>query len=690
MAETDIDEQQAGPEADGSGDARSTVLADRYRVLVGQPAAEFSTGTIQACNVADTVGSTAAFALLCQPDLPWRSREFEFLQRKPCPGLLPILASGIVPDSQGVERFAVVYRKPTSPAMVPRGTTVQPIPARTVVRIILPQLVTILAALAERSVVHRSIRADNLYAEESGHRSLVLGDCVMAPAGMDQPSVYEPLERALVPRDSRGEGSDSADLYAVGVTMAALVLGKTPGADQDQNTLLRSRVGIGSYRALIGDSKVELGALSTVLRGLLSDQPEDRWDLQTLATWIVESDKAVRPKSGTRTVHNPFNFDNVAYDHPMLLASAMARSPAAAMKVLSGPGLEPWVRNTLRDEKASTELLRLREQISDAKGKRGAAKLDQGEILALACRALDPTGPIRYRGISVMADAMGPHIAGAMAKQDGALQEDLKALLSSGFVTALSNSVAVEASHDKRQLSLLEKAQRWAKSDAFGFGLERCLYGFNAGLSCQSPLLTGKYVLSLKGLVACLENVALTRGPDVDLIDRHVAAFAASRTPRVTTDLAAMTDAKSTRAARDVAAVRVIAVLQQLSRQGKLPGLSVWAHHRLMRVIDSLHSATRRKQLAEKLGKATDQGNLGQMVRVLGFPDMALKDDEQRQNAARIFVRMKRRVADLQNGAKKRQKVAMARSLRLAFLASYFTLICSVGYLTVTYLRMFS
>ena len=264
----------------------------------------------------------------------------------------------------------------------------------------------------------------------------------------------------------------------------------------------------------------------------------------------------------------------------------------------------------------------------------------------------------------------------------------MKVLLSSGFVTALSNSVVVEESHDKRQLSLLEKSQRWAKSNALGFGLERCLYGFNAGLSCQSPLMTGKYVLSLKGLVMGLENVALTKGPDVDLIDRHIAAFAASRTPRVTTDLATMSDSKSTRAARDVAAVRVIAVLQQLGRHGKLPGLSVWAHHRLMRVIDSLHSATRRKQLAEMLGKATDQGSLGQMVKILGFPEMALKDDEQRQNAARIFVRMKRRVAQLQGGAKQRQTVAMARSLRLAFLASYVTLICSVGYLTVTYLRM--
>ena len=304
MAETDSNEQQAGPEADSSDSAKSTVLADRYRVLVGQPAADFSTATVQACNVADTVGTTAAFALLCQPDLPWRAREFEYLQRKPCPGLLPILASGVVPDSQGVERFAVVYRKPAAPAMVPRGMTVQPIPTRTVVRVILPQLVTILAALAERSVVHRSIRADNLYAEDSGHRGLVLGDCVMAPAGMDQPSVYEPLERALVPRDSRGEGSEITDLYAVGVTLAALVLGKTPGVDQDQNTLLRSRVSIGSYRALIGDSKVELGALSAVLRGLLCDQPEDRWDLQTLATWIVTRRRGRNPAVGRFTTRS--------------------------------------------------------------------------------------------------------------------------------------------------------------------------------------------------------------------------------------------------------------------------------------------------------------------------------------------------------------------------------------------------
>ncbi len=696
MAET-TEQKKATPTAEkptGKPTAKpagkATVLAERYRVLADQKVSGFSTDSVHACKVADTVGTTKAFALMCEPNLPWRAREFEFLQRKPCQGLLPILASGIVSDSQGQERFAIVYRHPDRPALVPRGKAVKPIPARTVVRVVLPQMVALLAALAERAVIHRAIRADNLFAEDANFRGLTLGDCVMSPAGMDQPSVYEPLERVLAPREGRGEGTEAADLYALGVTLLALVLGKTPGSDQDPNALLRARMSIGSFRALTGDNMAEAGGFSTVLRGLLCDQPEERWSLPTLATWIVESEKAARPKTANRSVHNPFQFENVAYDHPLLLADALARSPMAAMKVMAGPGLEPWVRNTLRDEKAAAELARLRDMVSAAKGKKESANLEESEILALLCRALDPTGPVRFRGVVAMADALGPYIAGIMAKQDHTTQDDLKTLLASGFINALCANGMAEETHDKRSLALLDKAQRWAKSDAMGLGLERCLYGFNTGLSCQSPVFAGKYVLSLKGLVNRLEKVAQEKGVDVELIDRHVAGFVASRTPRVVSQLAALSDAKSTKAARDVAAVQVLAMLQKIGSHGPLKGLAAWSHHRLKRVIEEFNSATRRKQVSEALGKATDKGDLGLMVRTIGFPASALKDEEQQQSAVRIYARLKKRVSDLRNGAEKRQKTAMARSLRLAFLASYATLICSMAYLAVVYLRMFA
>ena len=55
---------------------------------------------------------------------------------------------------------------------------------------------------------------------------IVIGENLTSPPGYDQPSIFEPIERAMSHPAGRGVGTSRDDIYAMGVTIGILVLGQ--------------------------------------------------------------------------------------------------------------------------------------------------------------------------------------------------------------------------------------------------------------------------------------------------------------------------------------------------------------------------------------------------------------------------------------------------------------------------------
>src|SRR3546814_20918129 len=78
-------------------------------------------------------------------------------------------------------------------------------------------LMPVFKELGGRNLTHRAIRASNLFFSDSARESVVLGECFSLPAGMAQPSIYEPVDAAMAMPEGRGQGVPADDYYSLGV-----------------------------------------------------------------------------------------------------------------------------------------------------------------------------------------------------------------------------------------------------------------------------------------------------------------------------------------------------------------------------------------------------------------------------------------------------------------------------------------
>src|SRR3546814_18227957 len=84
---------------------------------------------------------------------------------------------------------------------------------------------------------------------------------------MTQSAAYETIEAGMALPTARGEGTLSNDLYAVGVTLLALLTGRSPESDLTDEAVPAAKLTLGSYTALVRQARTPL-TMMAVPRGL--------------------------------------------------------------------------------------------------------------------------------------------------------------------------------------------------------------------------------------------------------------------------------------------------------------------------------------------------------------------------------------------------------------------------------------
>ena len=80
----------------------------------------------------------------------------------------------------------------------------------------------------------------------------------------------------------RGPGSLLDDTYAIGVTTLTLLTGQVPCQGMSNEEVLEAKLSKGSYAALAQQARITLTVMEA-LRGLLNDDPQERWTLKISA-----------------------------------------------------------------------------------------------------------------------------------------------------------------------------------------------------------------------------------------------------------------------------------------------------------------------------------------------------------------------------------------------------------------------
>ena len=244
-AET-IEVVNEGPPAGPPG-----VLRDRFLIRSNVPLPDLSTPNAEAYATEDRRDTKRSlYALICRPELPPRVNVMRALRGVSSLGLQQLVEWGPMTwPPLGRQCMTVVYERPVGKRVMPSmRSEIRRIDEYDITRKVIEPLVNAVKELRSRGITHRAVRPTNLYYMDEAGERLAIGDCATAPPAFDQPIVFETIESGMCNPIARGSGTYSDDLYALGVTLVFLLMGRNPVAHLDDDALLRAKIQSGQLQ----------------------------------------------------------------------------------------------------------------------------------------------------------------------------------------------------------------------------------------------------------------------------------------------------------------------------------------------------------------------------------------------------------------------------------------------------------
>jgi eukaryotic-like serine/threonine-protein kinase len=657
------------------------LVADRYRVRDDEPIPALDApGGVKAYNATDERGSPKAlFALICRNDLAARTDVLnQFSRFNRLPMTTPVRWGVVNWAPEKARRLAIIMHQPGGERILPRpDATMDPWREDRVIRTVMHPLMPIFKELGGRNLTHRSVRADNLFFADGTRESVVLGECFSGPPAMAQPAIYETIDSAMAMPEGRGYGSPADDFYALGVLILHLLCGGNPVPHLGEEEVIKAKISKGSYAAIVGDTRLSLPMVEA-LRGLLCDDPEERWTHEDLVLWLngrhLSPKQALLPPKAARM----FPFDGVDYNNAPALSNAMGRHWTEALKLIKDNELERWVRRSLSDDvhadtvKAATQA---------AAGIGGGGSTLEDRLLSRVLVALDAQAPLRYKQISVriqgFASAFAANYNNDERRQSFAemIQYKLPQLWIESQVKARADQVSFARSLDLVGLHL--------SKPRIGYGLERTLYALAPGWPCQSTLLKNDYVADLESLLPALERLAQQGRTEQVPIDRHIAGYISARM-KVAPDRAfSELTQEDNPIVFNIGVVRLLSDVQEAVGPARLPNLGVWCAKLLKPVTVTYRNRERREQMVSALRQLGAKGNLAALLRLADNPDRRLADEQGFRRAKAEYAALVEQMGWLRNGGLTRPAIVRtsareASSITAAVISAVAVLIITV------------
>ncbi len=607
---------------------------------------------------------TATYVLVCRPDMPGRTAEIDKVMAVDNASLSNILAAGYldIPECGG-GNFVLALERPAGGRLTgnSRGAH-EPFNEDVIREVVLPALLNALAALHEKRIVHRAIRPDNLFFTDSGHTQVVLGECISAPPGFDQPAAFEPIERAMALPVGRGDGKPACDMYALGVTLLSLLQGDIPRAEKHSD-LLHDRIDRGSY-ATLASAVLCTDAMRELLAGLLFDDPGMRWTIEDVRTWLGGRRSSPPVFRRSRSGMRPFLFLGRECYSPRAIAYGFSENVEAARLAVRDERLGNWLRRSYNDLDLSDAFFDI---LGDPVELAAGRVLVDDEMLAKVCLTFDPQGPVRFQGQAIMLDGFGPALSDAVLKGADDTVKTITDILVLGLpLWTLRGNVENTASQQFR--TAFRAFQGFARDTQPGTGIERCLYELDLGMLCQSPMVRSAVVQNLGDLVKALN--AMARGseqPKQRPVDVHIAAFVASRMPVNQQQKArAASDRAAAGSAQCIGDLALLAMIQKSAEVGPLRNLASWLASRLEPALHAYYSQARRKRIAATLKKAVSGGDLSSVLAVINDSRERIADRREYGAAASQYASVSNEIVRAQYALAMRQSLAVSSARRVA------------------------
>ncbi|MBB4265205.1 protein kinase family protein [Roseospira visakhapatnamensis] len=672
------------PGTEDRGEGPITTLKDRYAIFYENPLPTLDTSNAVAFIAEDKrQRGRSMFALVVTGTIPARPQVMKQLRSLRSPGLMSMLEWGVVEwPPESAMRLALIYERPMGGrVMRSLDETFPPLSDQQTAKMMLRPMVTALGELNNYGVTHRAIRPTNLFYADAGNTRMVLGDCASTMPALDQPAVFETIEMSMATPEGRGAGSYGDDYYAMGVTLLFLMIGRNPVAGVSDAELLKRKLNQGSYATLVADQRIPLNMIE-VLRGLLADDADQRWDFDTLDLWFNGRRMTPVQARPVNRAQRAFVFMNQEFLTTRHLAHAMATNwDKAAPMVLDGK-LEIWLRRGLENNQLADQLtmaIRTATAIAD-RTKRAVHDAALANVLI----ALDPQAPIRYRDFRAHVDGFGVALSVLMARGSDtrAVVEVILREVPKMWVGARDHYSPEYAQMDGMFKELREFLQDGRN---LGAGIERCLYEMNESQACLSPLLAHDVVLDIRDVLPALDRIGARMDAKTNPVDRHVAAFVAARFPKeIGPQLLALNDSDPKRSTLGM--LSLLAVLQWRLGPDSLHGLASWVGGLMGPIINSYQSRERRRRLEREVPRLVRKGSLPELYNLVDNAEERRADFDEFQRARAEWAMAQQQMRALEIGRAGADQSAERSGQKIAATASVGVAVVTVGFVLVSYL----
>lgn len=519
----------------------------------------------------------------------------------------------------------------------PRGGKVfhgKPIGDKLLRNLVLPNILGVFKAMHDESLSYRHLTPDRIYFLTETREEVLLLEAFSVPGGLEHPFSYEPIGRGMVDPVARGEGTDLDDYYALGMLIAHLMLGRDPIGGRSEQSFQQARMSQGSFAAVVSGSSIT-GAVSALLRGLLQDDAEQRWGYKDVMSWLNGELRSTTPANSGWILSQPVNFANRTLTDRRALAAALQNNPDAALSLYNRNTSTQWVAQICPGAEAHQALVNLLDYGSSTKRIDATANTSEA-LLARFCSLLDPTGPVRYRTVTLMADGLGPYFASSYLQGDKEKLGDLQSLMGGNVWHSLMDIRALMAGPES-QLDQMNSRVAWLRdARQVNDGLERALYALNEGLPCHSNEVGEAWATTPMQALRALDKRCLGSTEGIKLDDSDLLAFLAARAPGIRH--LALGISKLRVEAKDAMLLKMLGELHHIFGSPQLKGLCRLFQVRFKKRIGQLKSKTRRELLANKVAEATEYGNLYALSKLVNID--RLQDVDSRGYAkARLKVR---------------------------------------------------
>ena len=634
--------------------AKRISLRDRYEIAVDEPLPNFDNApavAYRARHIRDERRNL--IALVCDPKMPTRFDLINSLSRIDTPYFMNIRDWGIVdwpPEGRRCPVF--IYDRPDGERLMTSiDDTFEPMREEAIVEQFVNPVFQVLREFRDHEITHRAIRATNVYRSSSGKGRFVLGECVSAAPAIAQPMVYETIESCLCTVSGRGPGRLADDLYAVGVLILTLMTGRTPCKGMSEEQILEAKLAKGSYGALTHQSRISLTVMEA-LRGLLNDDPKERWTVEDLGMWANGRRASPIQQSVEARASRSFQFMKKDHYTCRELAQSMVNNWDMAVTIVRDGTLDTWLRRAMGDDSKINAM-------NEAKNVAGEMESDDN-LVARACIALDPAGPIRFRDFRANIEGFSNVLAmhGDSSNTRNEFVQIVRYNLM-GFWDQCQPRPRVDLVGLFRDL---RRAREVMGRTSTGDGIERVIYDLNPYVACKSPLIENYYVIEIDQVLPAMEAMA-TASPDTKhLIDRHVAAFIATHFTNHRGNELRDLDNQADANLPLLAAVRLLSNIQERARRiMPYPNLAKLAAKTLEPVIKRFHNRQTRKRVAKAMAEAAETGRLLEVLNAIDNVEVINNDERRFYEAMNEYGDATRRLQQLE--LDKQNRASISREL---------------------------